>query len=321
MKAGVYKITNNISGKIYVGSSVDLNKRMRRHRYLLSKGNHVNRHLQDSWVKHGESSFTFSIILYCAKENALWYEQRAIDALAPEFNMLPNARSALGAKRSENTRKLLSEAAKMSWQLEEHRERKLAAICTPEYKIRRFAIDASETTREARSQAARLAMSRPDVKERHRLALIAAYASPAIRETSSAKQKIAQSRPEVIAKKSAAMKEAYSSPEAKKRISESAKKVWSDTEYRKLHTERLRAAVRTESARRNNSLAITSKWSDPEYRAKNCKFSDEEILLMLRMRRAGESLASIAAKFKADKGTVGKICAGTVYKWVDRTLI
>lgn len=60
---GVYKITNTVDGKVYIGSSaVDIDCRWSTHRALLRTGKHYNRHLQRAWNKYGESVFTFEVV-------------------------------------------------------------------------------------------------------------------------------------------------------------------------------------------------------------------------------------------------------------------
>jgi group I intron endonuclease len=59
----IYKITNNINTKIYIGQTIqDINLRWNSHKSLLRKGNHPNDYLQASWIKYGEDSFIFEIL-------------------------------------------------------------------------------------------------------------------------------------------------------------------------------------------------------------------------------------------------------------------
>lgn len=64
--SGIYKITNTITGKIYVGQSSTLDSRWWKHQWFLNNGSHHNRHLQASWNKYGAEAFTFEIIEECA---------------------------------------------------------------------------------------------------------------------------------------------------------------------------------------------------------------------------------------------------------------
>lgn len=100
MNAGIYEIVNTVNGKRYVGSAVNFSFRWRNHRSLLRRGAHHSRHLQSAWAKHGEDTFEFRKLIVCSKEDLIVYEQYAIDALQPEYNICRNAGSSLGVKHS-----------------------------------------------------------------------------------------------------------------------------------------------------------------------------------------------------------------------------
>ena len=63
--SGIYKISNKITNKIYIGQSLDINTRIKDHIRRLNNNKHDNRHLQYSWNKYGEKSFEFLIIETC----------------------------------------------------------------------------------------------------------------------------------------------------------------------------------------------------------------------------------------------------------------
>lgn len=69
IKSGIYKITNIANGKIYIGSSVNILNRKNTHFSLLRKNKHYNKHLQNSWNKHGERNFKFEILEYVSFKN------------------------------------------------------------------------------------------------------------------------------------------------------------------------------------------------------------------------------------------------------------
>ena len=77
--SGIYKIVNNVSGKIYIGSAYNLYNRYRVHKSKLITGKHDNDHLQKSFNAHGETSFTFSLIEYCDKTQLAELELQYID--------------------------------------------------------------------------------------------------------------------------------------------------------------------------------------------------------------------------------------------------
>ena len=69
MGCGIYKITNTVTNKVYVGSSVDVQNREYKHFWMLERGSHDNSHLQKSFNKHGREQFLFEIIEYCDAAN------------------------------------------------------------------------------------------------------------------------------------------------------------------------------------------------------------------------------------------------------------
>lgn len=60
-KKAIYKIVNKINGKFYLGSSVNLGKRIWQHKKDLRLGIHCNIHLQNSYNVHGVKSFDYEI--------------------------------------------------------------------------------------------------------------------------------------------------------------------------------------------------------------------------------------------------------------------
>ena len=87
MKTGVYKITNQINGKFYIGSSKDLSRRKKDHFRLLKKGINHSILLQRAVNKYGITNFKFRIIELCEKELLISKEQYYIDKLKPKYNI------------------------------------------------------------------------------------------------------------------------------------------------------------------------------------------------------------------------------------------
>lgn len=80
---GIYKITNTVNGKFYIGSSVRIKQRWRNHRSDLRGNRHHSVHLQNAWNKYGEAAFVHSIIEECSKETLLEREQYYMDLWNP----------------------------------------------------------------------------------------------------------------------------------------------------------------------------------------------------------------------------------------------
>lgn len=76
---GVYRILNLLNGKMYIGSSIRLTERLMEHRRELHAGTHFNKHLQASWKKYGEQSFSLEVILNCNYDATVFFEQQILD--------------------------------------------------------------------------------------------------------------------------------------------------------------------------------------------------------------------------------------------------
>lgn len=63
---GIYKITNQINGKVYIGQSVNIKERWRRHRTAVNEN--TNLPLYRAIQKYGLENFTFEVIEECLKK-------------------------------------------------------------------------------------------------------------------------------------------------------------------------------------------------------------------------------------------------------------
>lgn len=68
---GIYSITNTLTNKIYIGSSVHIKRRWAEHKSRLVNRTHPNPHLQYSFNKDGISNFKFEIIEVVKDKNIL----------------------------------------------------------------------------------------------------------------------------------------------------------------------------------------------------------------------------------------------------------
>jgi group I intron endonuclease len=92
MTSGVYQIRHVDSGKSYIGSSILISMRWRKHREALRRSDHENPYLQAAWNKYGEESFDFIEIEQVGDQaDLLSAEQWWLDALRPDYNICPVA--------------------------------------------------------------------------------------------------------------------------------------------------------------------------------------------------------------------------------------
>lgn len=110
--SGIYQIKNNITGDLYIGSSVNIKKRFNAHKCNLRNGIHRNTKLQRSFDKYGEGAFEFSIILICENEFLISNEARLVKEFNPSFNLRVVVENNRGIKLSDETKRKMSIARK-----------------------------------------------------------------------------------------------------------------------------------------------------------------------------------------------------------------
>lgn len=124
LKAGVYKITNTLNGRVYYGSTQEFGKRWNSHIRMLKKNDHHNRFLQFDYNKCGDKCFVFEILetVDGSKEERLLKEEQYLleffDSGNKCYNLTNKAISRERCKNkqnracSEETKKKISEANK-----------------------------------------------------------------------------------------------------------------------------------------------------------------------------------------------------------------
>jgi len=114
--SGIYGFFNTVTGKSYVGSALDLYARLRYHLCHLRKGDHKNKHLQASWMVHGESAFVWAVLEYVPdKMQLLRREQEWIDCLDSAYNKSRIAGGCHGVKATKEKRAKISASLKKKY--------------------------------------------------------------------------------------------------------------------------------------------------------------------------------------------------------------
>lgn len=104
MKSCIYKIINTKNNHFYIGSTVDIDKRIRAHLQQFKNKTHHNVHLQRAIELYGEQFFIFHIIEFCDKSKLREYEQIYINNLKPVYNISKNTVAPMeGRKHSIET--------------------------------------------------------------------------------------------------------------------------------------------------------------------------------------------------------------------------
>jgi len=113
-KSGVYCLLNNINGHTYVGSSINLDNRMRNYlnnNFLKSKQN-SNMPIVKALLKYGQYNFSLLILEHVESSSLTIRETYYITLVMPYYNVLKQGYSSLGYKHTKETKQLLSELAK-----------------------------------------------------------------------------------------------------------------------------------------------------------------------------------------------------------------
>lgn len=112
----IYKIENLINGKVYIGQTIqDPKKREQAHLRDLRRKKHRNIHLQNSFNKHGESNFKFTVLNYATAKEVI---DRLEDDYIQYYGCLNNSKGynlmsgGSHGSPSIETRKKMSEAHK-----------------------------------------------------------------------------------------------------------------------------------------------------------------------------------------------------------------
>ena len=205
-EAGIYKITHNVSGRSYVGSSKNIRQRAYEHIRTLNKSQHHSRYLQRCWNKYGADSFTFEVIELCTESDLLVQEQYYMDTMLPEYNMTKVAGSPEGATHSEEAKLANSLRAKSWWVIPGNRERIVAA--------KREYFKQEDSREKAREAALQYNKDHPEKGQNHSVIMKSKFEDPEFHKAFC--EKMSESMTE----------------DRKTRLSNIGKSKWQDPEYR-----------------------------------------------------------------------------------------
>lgn len=113
-ECGIYKITNLVNGKFYIGASVNIQRRFKEHRVKSkSRGCKV---LSRALRKYGVTNFKFDTVELCDRDQLVKKEMLWIKKLNPEYNASLGP-GRLGIPTSQTQKDLLSKSGKLQWKL------------------------------------------------------------------------------------------------------------------------------------------------------------------------------------------------------------
>lgn len=168
---GIYSIVCNANGNSYIGSSKNIEKRWKKHKWELSKGIHHSSRLQRSWLKYGDSKFEFMVIESSSATGLFRLEQDYLDTFSPAFNMAKVAGTCAGVKRSPAECAAISERMKQlsPSEVKSRHDKMRATMATPEFRKRR-------------SETAKRALADPVIREAMLLRMATMHAKAEYRE-------------------------------------------------------------------------------------------------------------------------------------------
>lgn len=111
---GVYKITNLINKDCYIGSSIEVNERWKRHKYLYNKkGIHYDYYIYRAFRKYGLNSFDFVVLEECKAHELIEKETYYFHFYEPEYNLIvPNQNPA----HNKEVKKRISASNSLVWE-------------------------------------------------------------------------------------------------------------------------------------------------------------------------------------------------------------
>ena len=110
-KSGVYMFINNIKKEIYIGSSLNLTRRMASYYYYTNSDKSSSLVIIRAMKKYGLENFSLGILEFCKQDSkvCLNLEQKWLDHYKPNYNVLSVAGNSFGFKHNFETINKLKE--------------------------------------------------------------------------------------------------------------------------------------------------------------------------------------------------------------------
>jgi group I intron endonuclease len=120
MDCGVYCIRNKVNGDMYIGASLNIHIRMKKHFRELIAGNHRGKHFQNSFNEFGLDNFVCETLIICDINMLHVYEGMCIRQMNSEYNYqkVTFPSPMIGRKLSEETKRKIG----MNWKGRKHSE-------------------------------------------------------------------------------------------------------------------------------------------------------------------------------------------------------
>ena len=109
---GIYRITNLVNGKTYIGQSIDIKRRFSEHRCISHES---NIHLKRALKKYGKENFKYEVLEECDISELDEKEVYYISTLKPEYNIASGGQSSLRTY-PEEVKKVISQKSKAQWE-------------------------------------------------------------------------------------------------------------------------------------------------------------------------------------------------------------